>query len=226
MARVTQDYGSNNGAKAGSTAVPGTYGNGGSSYTIPGGAPSYLRTNYDMSGYKNVSDWSKASGIAPSNVKVTDTRNFSYTPSNNTPSYSGGGGGYGYSAPVYEQPDYSEWFNALTAINNQKYDALRKAFAEQKQRADEMNNMNFARNLREWRKMYADRRNGQGLTNRLGISYARDNNSREINNTFNENNLNAIAGRYTDLASLTSQLPNMNSDTIKKIMSTVGSWNI
>lgn len=141
-----------------------------------------------------------------------------------TPSYSGGGGGY--SAPVYEQPDYSAWFNALAEMNNQKYNALRDAIAQQRQRADEMNNMNYARNLREWRKMYADRRNGQGLTNRLGISYARDNNSRLINDAFNENNLNALSGRYTDMANLTSFLPNMDNDTIKKIMSNVGSWKI
>ena len=111
-------------------------------------------------------------------------------------------------------------------MNNQKYNALRDAIAQQRQRADEMNNMNYARNLREWRKMYADRRNGQGLTNRLGISYARDNNSRLINDAFNENNLNALSGRYTDMANLTSFLPNMDNDTIRKIMSNVGSWKI
>gem|GEM_PF-5375779 len=150
---------------------------------------------------------------------INSNNNSSYTPS-----YSGGGGGY--SAPVYEQPDYSAWFNALAEMNNQKYNALRDAIAQQRQRADEMNNMNYARNLREWRKMYADRRNGQGLTNRLGISYARDNNSRLINDAFNENNLNALSGRYTDMANLTSFLPNMDNDTIRKIMSNVGSWKI
>ena len=159
-----------------------------------------------------------ANAGAKTGLDVINSNNNSSYP----PSYSGGG----YSAPVYEQPDYSAWFNALAEMNNQKYNALRDAIAQQRQRADEMNNMNYARNLREWRKMYADRRNGQGLTNRLGISYARDNNSRLINDAFNENNLNALSGRYTDMANLTSFLPNMDNDTIKKIMSNVGSWKI
>lgn len=82
MARVTQDYGSKNG---GVTALPGTYGSNAKSANagneIGSGAPSYLRIN--------------------SSGKVTDTRDFSYTPAPPTPKYSsgGGGGGGGYSEP-------------------------------------------------------------------------------------------------------------------------------
>lgn len=140
------------------------------------------------------------------------------------PGSSLGGGGVGYSAPAVEQPDYSAWFNALTDINNQKYEALRKELARQKQMADDSANANYARNLREWRKMYADKRNGQGLSNRLNIGYNRDSALASNREAFDTNNLSAISGRYSDLANLTSYLPNMDSATIKKIMANVSGW--
>lgn len=152
---------------------------------------------------------------------INDYRNSLNT---TTPRYYGGGGGY--SAPVIEQPDYSAWFNALAKIENDKYNALQKTILQARQRADEMNNMSKARNLREWSKVYKDRRNGQGLSSRFDINYNYDNTARAIGETFDTNNANLLAGRYSDLASLTQLLPNMNSETIKKIMSNLGSLGI
>lgn len=180
MALARQDYGSKNGAKAGSTAVPGTYGNGGSSYTIPGGAPSYLRSNYDMSGSKSVTDWSSKSGIAPSNVKVTDTRNFSYTPSNNTPSGGGGNGGGGGGGGGYSAPSYSggtdDIINQIKALLNEQkaqadkyYQTLYEQQIAQNKQAWEDNrnqiNRNYMRGSRYLQNMYGDSISGQGLSN-------------------------------------------------------------
>ena len=184
------------------------------------------KTNDDYNKLKEqAKNLANISGLTASKNQTTQAIRNSVTQT--TPTYTRSSGGSSVPQTItYETPDYSAWFNALTEINNQKYEALKQAVLQQKQRADEANNLNYARNLREWRKMYADRRNGQGLSNRLNIAYDRDSTSRAINETFDTNNLNALSSRYSDLASLTGNLANMDSNTIKKIMSTIQGWTI
>lgn len=185
------------------------------------------KQNSDANTNYSVMEDNQKGGTTPSQDYYNRTNQMIQNYRNSLNSGNGRGYGYGgggYSVPAYEQPDYSAWFNALTDINNQKYEALKKEMARQKQKADDSANANYSRNLREWQKMYADKRNGQGLSNRLNIGYNRDSALASNREAFDTNNLSAISGRYSDLANLTSYLPNMDSGTIKKIMSNVSGW--
>ena len=220
----------NTNAKAGTYGSPASNG-GQNGYYIPGGAPSYIRSNADMSGYRSAYEYGQANNVAPRSIKTTDTRyGQANTPlygpfsSQSGPSYYGGGyGGGGYGGYGFEQPDYSPWFNMMTDIQNAKHDAQVKLAERLKQATDDNINLGAGYNLREWKKMYGDKRNGQGLSNKLNIFYDRDRGLRENEANYQNNLLQAKAGQFTDLSGLTGQLANMDNNTIKKIMSHVSS---
>ena len=81
-------------------------------YQVPG-APSYVRSNADMSGYKTAADFAKANNVNVRDIYTTDIRPYTEknypTPSTNTntPKSSGGSGGsgggsYAAAAPAYD----------------------------------------------------------------------------------------------------------------------------
>lgn len=161
MALARQDYGSKNG---GVTALPGTYGSNaksvGAGKFIGSGAPSYLRIN--------------------SSGKVTDTRDFSYTPAPRpvAPRNDNGGGGNsggGYSAPSYsggtddivnqiksllkeQQEQANKYYQTLyeqqVAKNNQDWEADRNQI-----------NRNFMRGRNYLNQLYGDSSTGPGISN-------------------------------------------------------------
>ena len=162
MALARQDYGSKNG---GVTALPGTYGSNaksvGAGNQIGSGAPSYLRIN--------------------SSGKVTDTRDFSYTPTpkpvapRNDSGGGGNSGGGGYSAPSYsggtddivnqikallqtQQEQANKYYQTLyeqqVAKNNQDWEADRNQI-----------NRNFMRGRNYLNQLYGDSSTGPGISN-------------------------------------------------------------
>lgn len=223
-------------------ADPGTYGvnTGQSGHYIPGGAPSYIKSNADMTGtnpntgkaYRSAYEYGQANNIAPRSITTTDTRYGSvntspYGPfsSQSGPSYYGGGyggGGYGYEA---SNRDYSDWFNALTDIANAKYSALKQSIADYLQRAGDSIESNYAFGRRRLDKAFADKRNGQGLTAYKDLLVNRSHERENAERTAQESTLNAIAGRYSDLSGLTGQLPNMDENTYNKVKSYISSWS-
>ena len=162
MALARQDYGSKNG---GVTALPGTYGSNaksvGAGNQIGSGAPSYLRIN--------------------SSGKVTDTRDFSYTPTpkpvapRNDSGGGGNSGGGGYSAPSYSggTDDIVNQIKALLQTQqeqaNKYYQTLYEQQIAQNKQAWENNqnqiNRNYMRGSRYLQNMYGDSISGQGLSN-------------------------------------------------------------
>jgi hypothetical protein len=111
----------------------------------------------------------------------------------------------------------------MADIQNAKHDAQVQLANRLKQATDDNINLSTGYNLREWRKMYGDKRNGQGLSNKLNIFYDRDKGLRENEANYQNNLLQAKAGQFTDLSGLTGQLANMDNNTIRKIMSHVSS---
>lgn len=117
--------------------------------------------------------------------------------------------------------DYSAWFNYLMDLQDQKYNALTNAYKEQWQRKNDETNRNYMRSRRDQERIYSNQRNGQGLSNLFNIMSNRDTALRDNRSEFNTNMANAMAQRYDNVYGLTSMLPSMNEETLRKVMANV-----
>jgi len=205
MARVAQDYGSKNAEKGVATsALAGTYGSYNKSASagqeIKNGAPSYLRIN--------------------SSGKVTDTRDFSYTPTPRpvAPRNNSGGGndGGGYSAPSYSggSDDILNQIKAL--LNEQKaqadkyYQTLYEQQVAKNKQDWEANrnqiNKNYMRGRNYLNQLYGDSSTGPGISNQARNYQNWQSNLASNRQNYTNNDATALSQLNMNKANTASQL--------------------
>lgn len=130
---------------------------------------------------------------------------------------------YTPTSKVAETPsyDYSGLVEALAKLNNDKYSALKEALLASKQRADDMANNSYMRNLRQWNKVYngnAGRLNGAGLSNKFNLMAGRDSVLRDNETDYLTNLASLTSGKYDDMSNIASMMQGYDSNTINNLI--------
>lgn len=120
--------------------------------------------------------------------------------------------------PTY---DYSGVVEALARMSSEKYGALKDALLANRQKADDIANNNYQRNLRQWNKTYngnAGRLNGAGLSNKFNLMANRDSAIRQNESDYLNNLATVQSGKYDDASNLLRGISNPDQNTINALL--------